>query len=165
MLTISKTTYRESLQKHVDEYVEETGRILFTTAELGDWAIKTGRWEPPLDLALRQCRHDYSRAIREQYIKNEAGQPVRSKHSRRTKIGDRQQYLWGDIESAPREHIESSFNQRREQIVGECRQLDRDKEYWNDKNLGQLPIQLVFDFTDDVEEGRYPGEYPPKKPR
>ena len=162
MPTTTTRPYIEALQSHIDEFVVETGNDEFSTAELAEWAILTDRWEPPSDLVTKKCRQDYSRALREQYIKDAEGQPVRQRHVLRSK---EQTYIWADIRRAKRSHIETSFRQRREQIVGECRQLDRDRRYWNKNNETELPIQLVFDFTDDVQEGLFSGEYPPKQPR
>lgn len=165
MTVKSAASYYEVLQQYADEYFADTGKATATTREIAVWAIQTGRWEAPPDLLLKQCREDFSKALREQYIKDDQGRPVRAKHVARVKRGDRQLHLWADIRSAPRKHIEDSFQLRREQIVGECRQLSRAKEYWNGAHPDQKPIQLVFDFRDDVEEGEFSGEYPPNKPR
>jgi hypothetical protein len=51
--------------------------------------------------------------------------------------------------------MEKAFAQRREQIVGDCVQLRTDVGVYNDMNRGKQPsIQLVLDFTADVEERR-----------
>jgi len=107
---------------------------------------------------FRQCKEEFSKALREQYIKDDNGQSVRAKHVARIRKGDTQQHLWADIRFAPRGHMETAFQQRREQIVGDCRQLATDIEYYNGHHPGEEPIQLYFDFTDDVEEGMYSGE-------
>jgi addiction module HigA family antidote len=129
------------------------------------WAIKNDKWEPPADLMLRKCRDDFARALREQYIEDDRGRPVRAKHVARFTKDNKQQYLWADIRTAKRGHIARAFQQRREQVVGACRQLDRDKDYYNKNHPKEKPIQVVFDFRDDIEEGNFSGEYPPKKPR
>ena len=53
---------------------------------------------------------------------------------------------------APHSHFEKSFAQRRQQIVGDCLQLRTDVDVYNDKRLPVEPIQIVLDFTLDVEE-------------
>ena len=98
-------------------------------SDLAVWPIKTGKWEPPSDLVLRRCKQDFARALREQHILDERGLLIRAKHATRISGGERQQTFWGDIRKAPREHLILAFQQRREQIVGDCRQLDRDVEY------------------------------------
>jgi hypothetical protein len=165
MITKAAKTYMEALQDYADEYLDETQSTTATTAELAEWAIRTERWSPPPNIAMRLCKEDFAKALREQYIKDDDGQSVRAKHVFRERKGDQQQYLWGDIRNAPRKHIEGSFRQRREQVVGDLRQLDRDNNYWQKTHPGEKPIQIVFDFTDDVLEGRYSGEYPPRNPR
>ena len=150
-------TFNETLQKHKNEYLRETGKVLTTTRELAVWAMTTGRWEPPPDLTLRKCREDYSRALREEYIADARGQPVRVNQAARQRDGDTQTTFWGDIRQVPRQHMEAASTQRREQIVGECRQLDRDERYYNEHHPDEPPLQSYFDFMDDVIEGRFSG--------
>lgn len=149
--------FNERLQTHKNEYLQETGKNLVTTRELAVWAIATGRWEPPPDLALRKCREDYSRALHEEHIKDADGQPVHVNQAARHRIGGGQMTFWGDIRTIPRAHMEASSTQRREQIVGECRQLDRDERYYNGHHPDEPPLQSYFNFVDDVIEGRFSG--------
>ena len=147
-------TYAEAMQRDADCYFDD--HPLATTYELAVWAITTGRWEPPADLVLRRCKQDFACALREQHILGDDGQSVRAKHAARISSGDRQQTFWGDIRKAPPEHLRVAFQQRREQIVGECRQLSRDIDYFNKTRCSESPLQMVFDFRDDVEEGNFP---------
>ena len=48
--------------------------------------------------------------------------------------------------------MERAFAQRRQQIVGDCFQLRTDVDVYNDSHPDALPLQLVLDFTRDVEE-------------
>jgi hypothetical protein len=54
--------------------------------------------------------------------------------------------------TAPRAHMELAFAQRRQQIIGDCIQLKRDVDSYNDTSLQLHPIQLILDFTEDVAE-------------
>jgi len=45
-----------------------------------------------------------------------------------------------------------AFQQRRQQIVGDCAQLKRDVDSYNDNRSKTEPIQMVFDFTQDLVE-------------
>ena len=48
--------------------------------------------------------------------------------------------------------MERSFQQRRQGIVGDCRQLKADVDSYNqNQNSGEV-IQLVLDFTSDMAE-------------
>ena len=66
--------------------------------------------------------------------------------------GGRQFTLWADIDTAPRAHMERAFAQRRQQIVGDCYQLKTDVDCYNDSHPAEHPIQIILDFTKDVEE-------------
>lgn len=153
--------YYEQLQHLADQYFDETGQKLATTKEIAVWAIRTKRWDAPADLVLKQCREDFAKALREQYIQDEQGRPVRAKHVARIKRDGEQLHLWSDIRYAPRKHMEIAFQQRRQQIVGDCRQLKRDVDYYNTRHRQEAEIQLVFDFTEDVEEGMFSRQLQP----
>ena len=64
----------------------------------------------------------------------------------------KQSAFWADMRKAPREHMEIAFQQRRQQIVGDCRQLKWDTDSYNQNHNTGTPIQMVFDFTLDLEE-------------
>jgi len=63
--------------------------------------------------------------------------------------------MWANIDTAPRAHMVKAFAQRRMQIVGDCFQLRQDVDHYNDVSAETEPIQLVLDFTEDVEERLY----------
>jgi hypothetical protein len=60
--------------------------------------------------------------------------------------------LWGEMETAPPEHTLKAFQQRRKQIVGDCIQLKTDVDVYNGRNSTAEPLQVVFNFTDDIAE-------------
>lgn len=167
MLTNLAKPYNEAMQDLADQFLEESGKVDATTTEFALWAIRTGKWEPPPDLIVKKCKEDFAKALREQYFKEMGGKSIRAKHAARRRVGDKQLYFWADIRNpeVKRSHMVNAFSLRRDQIVGDCRQLDRDQEYWNSHRPEDEPIQLKFDFTEDVEEGKFSGEYPPKQPR
>lgn len=45
-----------------------------------------------------------------------------------------------------------AFQQRRQQIVGDCKQLKADVDSYNDLDPYAKPIQIVFNFTMDLAE-------------
>ncbi|HUT73485.1 MAG TPA: hypothetical protein VM221_01470 [Armatimonadota bacterium] len=90
--------------------------------------------------------------MREQYVTDPQGRSVRAKHVARVNRNGEQLPLWADIRSASREHMEIAFQQRRQQIVGDCRQLKTDVDSFNENRNPGAPIQMVLDFTYDVEE-------------
>ena len=90
--------------------------------------------------------------MREEYITDAHGRRVRVKHPATVQRGGEQLVLWDDLRTASRDHMKLSFQQRRQQIVGDCRQLKTDVDSYNDRNLGDQPIQMIFDFTMDLAE-------------
>jgi hypothetical protein len=45
-----------------------------------------------------------------------------------------------------------ALQQRRVQILGDCKQLKADGDSYNENRKPVEPIQIVFDFTLDLEE-------------
>lgn len=123
-----------------------------STHYMGEWAIRTGRFETGRAFAVNQCAELLRRAMREEFVTDEKGRRVRKYHAARMQREGKQLTLWADIASAPRPHMELSFAQRRTQIVSDCRQLKVDVDSYNDSNPTVRPIQIVFDFTMDLEE-------------
>lgn len=166
MSSANAASYNETLQAYVREYYKETGKTTVTTRELAAWAIRTGRWEPPSDLLIQKCREDFATALREEQIRDDRGRSIRANQVARIVQGGSQQYLWGDIRRINRKHMNSAIQVKREQMVGECRQVDRDCGFWNSLHPEEEPVQCCFDFTDDVEEGKYSGKFErPSNPR
>lgn len=123
-----------------------------TMALVANWALKNGMWAPHPQAALRQLARELSRAMREEYMTDPMGRRVRTKHAVVTTRDGAQIAIWDDIRTAPRKHMAVAFQQRRERIVGDCRQLKTDVDSYNDAHIEEEPIQLVFDFTRDLRE-------------
>ena len=60
--------------------------------------------------------------------------------------------LWDDIRTAPREHMQLSFQQKRKGIFWDCHQLKIDVDSYNDHHPMEKQIEMVFDFTMDLAE-------------
>ena len=145
-------TYAEQLQK-IWRLYEEAGMPTPATArDVAAWAIDRQLWEPRTADIISQCADDLARAFREEYRTDSRGRRYRTKHAVRITRGGIQYSLWADIDSAPRGHMERAFAQRRQQIVGDCHQLRIDVDVYNDGHSEDVPIQLILDFTRDVEE-------------
>lgn len=145
-------TYKEQLQRIVSEYRKDAQPWPATSHEMAVWAIETGRWQPQRSAMLRKCAEELSDAMREEYITDPQGRRVRSKHMARYGDGPAQIPLWADIQTAGRGHMEIAFQQRRQQILGDCRQLKTDVDSYNDNYNDAEPLQMIFDFTDDLAE-------------
>ena len=141
-------SYNEQMQKIVDKY-RDAGEIWpATTREIAAWAIRNKQWDEHGAEMISICAEHLARAMREEYIKEPQGRTVRAKHAARIC----QTMLWDDIRTASREHMKVAFQQRRQQIVGDCRQLKLDVDSYNENKNDGKPIQMVFDFTLDLEE-------------
>ncbi len=143
-------SYNEQMQALAKDYQFATGSVTFSLKDVGAWALREGKWEAGRDALLRQFCEDMGRALREEYRTDPQGRRVRAKHVVR---GEGETgFLWADIDTAAREHMVVAFDQRRDQIVADCSQLNRDIESYNENQNGGAPIQLRLDFSRDVIE-------------
>jgi hypothetical protein len=56
------------------------------------------------------------------------------------------------MRTASRAHMEMAFQQRRQQVVMDCRQLKLDADSYNENYGDGNSIQMIFDFRLDLEE-------------
>ena len=145
-------SYTEQIQRIANMYRQSGEPIPATSHQIAAWAIREGLWHAQPDALINQCAEELARAMREEYITDPQGRPVRAKHAARFKIDGQQRSFWDDIRTAERSFMEVAFKQRRQQIVGDCRQLKVDVDSYNENANPGTPIQLVLDFTLDVLE-------------
>jgi hypothetical protein len=146
------STYAKRMQDIVEDYRAEGLPWPASTKTIGDWAIRTGRWKLPPSAAINKCAEDLANAMREEYMTDAKGRRVRVKHSAKVWKNGEQTVLWDDIRTAPRRHMQVSFQNRRQGIVSDCRQLKSDCDSYNDAHVSDDPLQIVFDFTMDLAE-------------
>lgn len=146
------TKVSNTIQGLVDEWQLDGGTWPVDPTEFAEWAVRTRRWKPTYEAEVRLCAELFSRAMRETYATDSKGRRIRTKHAVREKRGHGQFVLWYDLATAPRDKMIRAFQQRRDQIVGDCRQLKNDVDSYNDANPSPAPIQLILDFTLDMEE-------------
>ena len=145
-------TFTEQMQDVANKYMASGEPWPATSRDIAGWAIRQKLWSPSREAMIDQCADQLSRAMREEYIRDPQGRTVRAKHAARKEKDGHSITLWGDIRTADREHMELAFQQRRQQILGDCRQLKTDTDSYNQNNTTEDPIQMVFDFTLDLEE-------------
>jgi hypothetical protein len=114
--------------------------------------MDNGLWAPHRSNLIRICVDQLADAMREEFYTDPQGRRVRAKHAARVRIGNKQQYLWDDIRTAEHGHMQIATQQRRQQIVGDCVQLKRDVDSYNENRQPPAPIQIELDFTADVAE-------------
>jgi hypothetical protein len=150
--------YNEQLQKVWHLYEDRHGSVPATTREAVAWGVSQGLIQTPEVDPLAKLAEDMSSALREEYAIDEHGRRYRVNHAVRVSKGGVQYTFWAIMKDAPRDHMQKAFIQRRDQIVGDCVQLSTDVDAYNGFNKDEKPIQMLFDFRDDIEERRFGGE-------
>jgi len=141
-------------------YLAQGGQMPLDLDKLARFAIHNNHWKKREDVLIQLCKHDFSRAFREQYHIDPQGRQVRTWHATK-----KQGVFWDDIRTAPAEHMEDAFLLRRNLIVGECVQLKKDIDSYNDNNTDGAMIQMIFDFSEDIAEREQPDDYRPRQPK
>lgn len=141
------------LQSIIQVYREKTGHKAVDMREVAKFAIGMGV-RPPLPVSAEdRLARELSRAAREQVRYDEiTKRPYRVNHAYPGMSDGVQTTLWIDIDEAPRGPMLASLTLRRQQMVDDGYHLSLDAERWNGINPSERPINLVFDFTDDIEE-------------
>lgn len=144
--------YAEDMQAIFHQYQREVNPDPADLRDVAAWAMMQGLWQPrPSDIRDR-FSHDMAEALRQEFRVDGKGRSYRANHAVRAFQNGRQRSFWADIDTAPRAHMEKAFAQRRRQIVGDSYQLRLDVDHYNDSHPEEPKIQLILDFTDDVEE-------------
>ncbi len=145
-------TYSEQMQDIFKRYEAAGMPIPAEPRAVAAWAIKNGLWRPKPADVHKLFADDLTRALREEYRTDDRGRRYRAKHAVRSTKDGKQISLWADKESAPHNHMKKAFVQRRKQIVGDCYQLQTDVDVYIETRAQHDPVQVLFDFTDDVAE-------------
>lgn len=146
-------TRAETWQDIFHRYEAAQMPIPATSRQVAEWAVAQGLSAPhaqadPMDQLAEEC----SRALRDEYQADGRGRRYRVNHAVRRESAGSQMTFWADIRTAAREHMMAAFAQRRKQVVGDCHQLKVDVDCFNDMRSNEQPIQMVLDFTRDVQE-------------
>ena len=150
------STFNEQMQRLYHKYRDELAVPGPTTLNVvADWMIKNGYWKPKPDALVRQCAEQLANALRDEFYTDPQGRRVRTNHAVHIvpKEKGEQSRFWDDIRTAGREHMEMSFQQRRQGIVFDCQQLMIDAASFNENgDVGSESIQLSFNFAADLAE-------------
>lgn len=142
----------QEMQSIIRRYREQTGKTSIDMHDVARFAASMGWPLPRPKTALDRLAEQFSSAAREEIRKDTfTGKPYRANLAVTTWQGSQQTTLWTDIDEAPRPVAHRSFQQRREQMVGDAVQLTFDVMHWNRVNAKDEPIDMVMDFTDDVQ--------------
>lgn len=145
-------TKSEQFQKIWHLYEKEHEHLPASAREAIEWGVEQNLITLPEIDPFDVLADQMARAMRGEYRKDKFGRKYRVNHAVRVMRRGVQHTIWSMIGFAKREHMEKSFFQRREQIVGDCLQLKTDVDVYNDQNKSTEPIQMILDFSDDVAE-------------
>lgn len=145
-------TKSEMTQLMIERYRSAGQPWPATAKEIALWAINTRNWEAPPSALVNQCAEEIARAMRDEYVKDSQGRRVRTKHAATYTRGSEQFSFWDDIRTATPEHMQLAFQQRRQQVVGDCNQLKMDVDSYNENRKPERPVQVVFNFELDLAE-------------
>jgi hypothetical protein len=144
----------EELQTIIRLYKQETGKHEVEMLEVAKYAMRNGVKAPTPKTELELLAEKFSHAASIEHRRDPiTGRSYRANHAlKRTLPNGDQLTLWVDIQEATRGQMHASLSMRRQQMVGDAVQLKTDEGYWNSQNPNEAPIQMIMDFTDDVEE-------------
>lgn len=145
------TSFNDQLLNIVERYQNEHPGP-FTSKQVAAFALIEKLYDPHHGRMLSVVAEEFSRAMREQYIKDPQGRSVRAKHSARLVVEGEQKSLWDSIDAAEPWFMQVALQNRRQQIVGDCKQLKIDTDSYNENWNRSEPIQMSFNFTADLEE-------------
>lgn len=146
------TSKNETMQRAWHAYEKEMGHLPASAREASVWAVKNGLISLPTVDPYDVLADEMARALREEYSTDRKGRKYRVNHAVRITRRGVQYTMWAMLETAPRAYMQRAFIQRREQVVGDLVQLATDVEVYNEMHLEDAPIQLILDFTHDVDE-------------
>jgi hypothetical protein len=135
----------------VERFEREHARAPFDLHEVYRFAKANDLWEEPKDLAEKMFIKEVAKDLREEYIDTDDGSRVRKYHAV-IKGEGAQRTLWANIFTAPKQHLEEGFGQRRQQSLGDTRQLKADMDFVNKKRFKKDPIAMSFNFDEDLAE-------------
>jgi hypothetical protein len=157
-------SFNKQLQQFIAEYLRDVkteGPV--TSREIAAWLLQEKKCQPTIEETVSVLARHVSEALRTKYIVAPNGQRVRQNHSVRYKEtlpdgSKRRLVLWYQMEFAPPNFMYESFQQRRAGVADELWQLKQDVDYYNAYINKAAPIQIVFDFREDMEEKGMSGD-------
>lgn len=145
-------TKNEQIAAVLDRYIDEVNPDPVSLDEVVDWVLRNGLYRPEPQDIRKMCREALAAGARAQK-RFDGKRWYRAKHAVRTNIGGVQLNLWADIDkNASRSFMEKSLGQRRRGVVNDCFNMKMDADHYNETNPTQLPLNFVYDFTEDISE-------------
>lgn len=119
--------------------------------EIGEWAVANDRYQLTRGMAVSQAAERIGRAMGLEHVRDRKGRSVRKYYAARIRENGQLVMKWDDW-NAERPFMEVSSANRRNQILGECRQLKDDMDSYSERHCPDEPLQTDFNFNIDLEE-------------
>lgn len=143
--------FNEQLVKIVEDYRATGNPWPATRAQIAEWAVAHDRYELTRGMAISQCAERIGKAMGLEHVTDRKGRSVRKYYAARLREDGQIVMKWDDWDAA-RDFMEVAAANRRNQILGECRQLSTDMESYSDRHCPEARIQIDFNFNLDLEE-------------
>lgn len=136
----------------VREYQLATGSTNISTPAVANWALSNGKYKPDPMNEVARLSSKLSRALRQEHFTDSQGRSVRLMHAVTNREGQTKMTLWYDMRKASPGNMKRAMQQRREQCLADNYQMKIDCDSYNDNFNSGDPIQLIFNYTRDLEE-------------
>jgi hypothetical protein len=136
-----------------EQYHEQVSPDPTDLRDVGAWARSKGLWAPrPIDVDTSFAR-DMADVLRKQVRIDKDGRKYRAFIPAKSRGGDGLPlFKWADIDVAPRSHVEKGVQGERRQIANDCFALAMKIEHYNATHPNEDPLQIPFNFEEDIEE-------------
>lgn len=118
---------------------------------MAERAVANDRYQLMRGMADSQCASKIGRAMGLEHVRDSKGRSIRKYYAARVQRDGQLSMVWDDF-NAERPFMEIAAANRRNHILGECRQLKTDVDSYNDRKCPDEPIQIEFNFNVDLEE-------------
>jgi hypothetical protein len=150
-------SYNKEIQSFIEEYRRDVKDGPLASRQIAAWLLREKKWAPTTDEAIDILTRHVSYAMRTQFTIDPDGRRVRRKHAvryseRRPNGTYTQTTFWYDKDIAPPQFMLESFQQRRAGAADVCWQIKQDLDSYNKFDNKGAPLQISFDFRDDMEE-------------
>ncbi len=166
-MPIRKQTKRSLRMLYLVEQYKKAHQVdEVDTAAVAHWAFVNGLWKrPPMDPEML-LRREISQALRGEHIFDDQGREVRKNHPVKIPQEDGGVLVvWAELHRAKEGHMKLSFGQRRNGVLADCKQMALDYDSYNDNNVfGVKLAPISYNFDPDIEELRFPTDYPDEPP-
>ena len=144
-------SFNEQLVQIVEDYRAAGGTWPAKRDEIAEWAVANDKYQLTRGMAVSQCAERIAKAMRLEHIRDRKGRSVRRFYAAAIREDGQLTIRWDDW-NAERPFMEVATANRRNHILGECKQLKDDVDSYNERRCPDRPIQVEFNFSVDLEE-------------